>query len=395
MKKYHKILQKIFSAKRSTGQIFLAGMGLLLGMLLLLFSLQLYIQINRLLNPENSNPEYLVLSKKINWNNTLLMTKAEFKETEVEDLKSQEFVTELGEFTANQFQVAAFLTGRVNFSSELFFESVPNQFLDIQPSDWDWTEKSDFLPIILSQDMLNLYNFGFALSKGFPQISASSIGLITIKVRIIGPQGQRIMNARIVGFTERISSILVPQSFMEWANKNVGEDTKANPSRVIIKVKNPSNPKVAEYLEAENYQINQDRLNASRAASVVQVIMSVVGLVGLLFIGLSFVIFTMNFRVILAEAKNEIQLLLQLGYTSAMISSYLLRYFARLIIGISLLSCILLYVSHYFTSQFLSDKGLEVSSNIEPVVWVVAFALVLLMFGLNVSFLRNILRKYA
>jgi hypothetical protein len=160
-------------------------------------------------------------------------------------------------------------------------------------------------------------------------------------------------------------------------------------------VKNPSNPKVAEYLEAENYQINQDRLNASRAASVVQVIMSVVGLVGLLFIGLSFVIFTMNFRVILAEAKNEIQLLLQLGYTSAMISSYLLRYFARLIIGISLLSCVLLYVSHYFTSQFLSDKGLEVSSNIEPVVWVVAFALVLLMFGLNVSFLRNILRKYA
>ncbi len=395
MKKTHKILQKIFSARRSTAQVALASVGLLLGMLLLLFSLQLYLQINRMLHPSQAKPEYLVLSKKINWSNTFLMSNAAFNKEEVADLKAQAFVGELGEFTANQFQVAAFLTGKVNFSSELFFESVPEQFLDISPSDWGWSEGSDFLPIILSQDLLNLYNFGFALSKGFPQISAGSIGMITIKVRIMGPQGQRIMNARIVGFTERISSILVPQQFMEWANKNIGEAKPIPPSRVILKVKNPSSPELAGYLKAKDYQINQDRLNASQAASVVQVIMSVVGIVGLLFIGLAFVIFTMNFRVILAESKHEIQLLLQLGYTAAMISGHLLRYFAKLIAGVSVISWVLLYVGYYFTAAFLSDKGLEVSQGIEPIVWVVALGLVFLMFLLNVSFLRNILRKYA
>ncbi len=389
------ILKKIFSARRSPTQVFLASVGLLLGMLLLLFSLQLYIQIQRLLNPENTNPEYLVLSKKINLGNTLLLSRAEFKESEVEALKSKAFTTDLGKFTANQFEVAAFLSGSISFSSELFFESVPSQFLDFQPEDWDWSEQSEFLPIVLSQDMLNLYNFGFALSKGFPQISASTISRINIKVRLRGINGQRIMDAKIVGFTERISSILVPQSFMEWANQNIGENKSVPPSRLIIKVKNPADPELVDYLSSQNYQINQDRLNAGKAAAVVQVVMSIVGLVGLLFIGLALVIFTMNFRVILAEAKNEIQLLLHLGYTAAMIGNYLIRYFARLILGVSVVSLVLLYVAQYFTQNFLADKGIAISEGVEPLVWLVALLLISLMFTFNISFLQNSLKKYA
>ncbi len=388
------ILKKIFSARRSPAQVFLASVGLLLGMLMLLFSLQLYLQIQRLLNPESTNPEYLVLSKKINLGNTLMLSRAEFKQSEVEALKEQPFTTDLGEFTANQFEVAAFLSGSISFSSELFFESVPSQFLDFQPEGWDWSEQSEFLPIVLSQDMLNLYNFGFALSKGFPQISASTIGRINIKVRLRGINGQRIMDAKIVGFTERISSILVPQSFMEWANQTIGENKVVPPSRLIVKVKNPADPELVNYLSSQNYQINQDRLNAGKAAAVVQVVMSIVGLVGLLFIGLALVIFTMNFRVILAEAKKEIQLLLHLGYTAAMLGNYLIRFFARLILGVSAFSVVLLYVAQYFTQNFLADKGIPISKGIEPLVWLAALLLVGIMFTLNISFLQHLLKKY-
>lgn len=389
-----KILAKIFGARRSLAQVFLASLGLLLGMLLLLFSLQLYLQIQRLLNPENTNPEYLVLSKKISLSNTLMFSRASFNESEITSLKEKPFTADLGEFTANQFEVAAFLSGSIAFSSELFFESVPSQFLDFQPEAWDWSEDSEFLPIVLSQDMLNLYNFGFALSKGFPQISASTISRVNIKIRLRGVNGQRILDAKIVGFTERISSILVPQSFMDWANQNIGENKSVPPSRLILKVKNPADPALADYLSTQNYQINQDRLNAGKAAGVVQVVMSIVGLVGLLFIGLALVIFTMNFRVILAEAKNEILLLLHLGYTSARIANHLIQYFARLILGISVLSLALLYVAHYFTQSFLADKGIPVSEGLEPLVWLTALLLIGLMFGLNISFLQNSLKKY-
>ena len=49
----------------------------------------------------------------------------------------------------------------------------------------------------------------------------------------------------IVGFSNRLNTILVPQSFMEWANKNFAPNAEAQPARLIIEVSNPADSSIA------------------------------------------------------------------------------------------------------------------------------------------------------
>lgn len=51
----------------------------------------------------------------------------------------------------------------------------------------------------------------------------------------------------IVGFSNRLNTILVPQSFMEWANQAFASEKEAQPSRLIVEVKNPTDTAITDY----------------------------------------------------------------------------------------------------------------------------------------------------
>ena len=390
-----KILRKIFRSRRGNAQFLFAGFGFLIGLLLMLISVQLYIQVQNFLKTKSKYSEYLILSKKINMSNTFLLSRATFRERDIKSLEKQPFIDQVGRFTSNQYQVVAKSRGAVPFFTELFFESVPDNMVDVKPSNWTWEEDSDFLPVILSQDMLNLYNFGYALGKGLPQLSPGMMGMVNINVHIIGPQGRRTFKAKVVGFSERIPSILVPENFMDWANANIGANEKNPPSRLIIKVNNPSDPALAEYLKKKNYQINEDRLNASKAGSVIQIAMSIIGLIGLFFIVLAFVVFSMNFRVMLAEARQEISLLIQLGYTPKHITRFLIVHFSTFILILLFVTSILLYFAVARIQEFLLDNGLNIATGIHPAVWLIAVLFTGLTLLMNLFSVFRSIKKYA
>lgn len=390
----HNILRKIFRKRTGRSQVIIAGFGFVVGLLLLLVSTQFYLQITRLLNPKNNFPEYIVLSKEVGWMNTVLMSKVNFTEEDIEELKKQDFVESLGKFTSNQFEIFAYFDSEVPFTSELFFEAVPDKFLDKKPSNWTWKEGDDFIPIILSQDMLNLYNFAYAPGKGLPQIPRSAASLVSVKLAVKGEQGRQNFNAKIVGFTDRIPSVIVPNSFMEWANRKIGENKLVNPSRLIVKVNNPSNPKVLEFFKKKNYQINEDRLRASKAGGVIQVVMGVIGIVGLFFISLSLIIFMMNFRVIITEAKQEIRLLLQLGYTHKTISRFLMSYFLVFIVLLSIITFTTSWLSINYTQNIFIERGLNIEKGIDLTIILLGLGFVGVVILSNYLAVIRLLKKY-
>ena len=125
----------------------------------------------------------------------------------------------------------------IRLSTEMFFESVPDEYVDVSLDKWHFDEDARVIPIIIPRNYLNLYNFGFAQSRSLPKLSEGLMSLVQMDVMMRGNGRVEQYKGNIVGFSNRLNTILVPQSFMDWANKNFAPEKEAEPSRLIVEVK--------------------------------------------------------------------------------------------------------------------------------------------------------------
>ena len=190
----------------------------LIGLSIILCGVQLYSDVKPIVMGESlvSN-DYLVLSKRVTTDNMFARETNRFSTEEIARLKAQPFVERIGEFRSSQFRVSAEVS-MFNASTLMFFESVPDSFLDIKSDKWHFTPGDKVIPIIIPRAYLNLYNFGFSPSMAIPQLSEEFLGEIPLQVYITTRVSSVVRyEARVVGFSERINTILVPDSFLSWA----------------------------------------------------------------------------------------------------------------------------------------------------------------------------------
>jgi hypothetical protein len=387
-----KILNKIFLSKLGISRLLVSGAGLISGLTLVLLSLQLYTSLLAVFKPENIIGDYLTVSKDIGLGNTLFFSKAEFSEKELKDLRNQPFVEEAGNFTPGHYKVRAY-SDKLGFSTELFFESIPDQFIDNRPAAFKWYEGSDFVPIILSEQFLDMYNFGFAAGNNMPQISKSTVGLVTLKIRVEGSGGNAEFKGRIVGFSSRISSVLVPEEFMQWTNKNIGSSKKERPSRVIIKVNKQYAAEIEKYFDKNDLSVDQEKVRMNKIIGIADIMVSVLVGIGIAFIIFSFVIVIMNFSLLVYQTKEEISLLKQMGYRNFVLFGHLYRYFLVFYAACIFISILLFSFLKQWITKSLTEKGIELSERINELVIITGFAFIILSLIAVMFALQNILKK--
>lgn len=227
--------------------------------------------------------DYIIVSKQVGAGlSALLGDKAEFSEAEIEDLGRQPWVRRIGRFTSSDFNVAASVdAGGHSMSTYLFFESIPDDYFDTLPAGWSFDPARPFIPVILPKDYLALYNFGFAGSRGMPQVSEEMVGLIPVRISLSGRGRQQWLSGRVVGFSSRLNTIAVPQAFMDWGNAEFGEHGGATaPSRLIVEVDNPGDPVAERYLADHGIEVAGDKLAGGRSAYFFTVVTGVVVAVG-------------------------------------------------------------------------------------------------------------------
>jgi len=66
----------------------------------------------------------------------------------------------------------------------IFFESVPDEFLDVKNDAWKWDANSDYIPMIVPNTFLDMYNFGFAASQNLPQLTQELVKNLPIQINI-------------------------------------------------------------------------------------------------------------------------------------------------------------------------------------------------------------------
>lgn len=388
------ILNTIFLPKLGIGKFILSAFAFLIGLTLVLLSLQGYFKIKEHITPKKKNTSnYVILNKEVGLGNTIFGARAQFTPEEINDLKQQDFIADFGVFNSNKFEATAHLGGNLGISTELFFESVPSQFIDNLPGSFRWEEGDDFLPIVISQDFLNLYNFGYALGKGTPQLSKSTIGLVPLVVRVYGTQGRQVFNAKVVGFSERISSILVPDNFLAWANREFADASGGNASRVIVRLKDDKAAMFESYLQQHGLKISDEKLKYSKILSTMNVVMSVLVFIGTAFMIFALVIGMLNFSLMVAQAKEEVSLLLQLGYKARHLSMHLLYYLAIFMVVVTVLSVAVFILGNSLLTGFLNDNGIAISSDISKEVVVAGMVFVFLSILVSAFSINSLIRR--
>ena len=328
-----------------------AALGLLLGFFLIILALQVFLDL-RLVMQGVKDENILVLNRQVK---TVSATGSSLDAAAIADLAQQPFIRDWALFGSNHFQASAF-SSTLGFQTELFLQAVPSRFLDIDSTKFVWEKGRQEVPIVLSSDYLALYNFGFAPSQGLPQFTASTISLVPLQLRLRGKGKAAIHEARILGFTRNVNSILVPQSFLDYANTEYG-DTSKSQSQVIVNVDNPYSQALDNFLKANDYEISRGGLIGAELKALLFILLGLLGLIAGVILALSLLVFILNYRLLIAQSEQEVRLLLHLGYRQAQIEGTLARHFMRLFLLSALIGTALVALPKYFISQVLQEQG--------------------------------------
>ena len=357
--------------------------GLGIGLFILLASLQLFLDINALLTEKNIRKDgfdFISVTKTIT--NENMGKDNRFSMADIKEFKEQKFITDAAPLISNQFRAKASAGNIIPFSTDLFLESIDNNFLDTLPVDFNWHPGQQVIPIIFSTDYLEMYNI-FAPAQGLPQLSAATASSVNIILECYGPLGPVTYKARIVGLSDRINSILVPLNFLDWANKEYGLQTETGAARVYIKTVDANNPQFLDYLQQKNYHINKDKTKFGRVKKVLQAVVSGMGVFAILVILLSLFLFSIYLQLMIARSKNNLQLLITLGYSPHWLSKQVARQWTPVYAIIFLLVLVLVQMGQYVFCSLLPDAS-NLSVFISP--WVVLLALVFFAGSLFLNF---------
>lgn len=386
-----RLLKKLIRTGAGRKRFFMAFIGLSTAMLLILSAVQIQANYDDLLHSksnQDSVANFLVLNKELTDRN---LGETTLTGEDISDLRKQAFVESVGLLTPSRFKAAIQSNSdRFPFYTDIAFESVPGDFIDVTSKDWKWDQTSSYVPIIAPNMFLDFYNFQFSFSQNLPQLTQQIVKMIVFRINVYGEKGMTVFNGRIVGFSDRISSLLVPQEFMDWGNKQANHAQDIKPSRVIIQTKDPGNPELVQYLKQKGLSTDADKTRFSRYRQVVELVVNIAWITGAIMFVFAMLIFTLFIQLTIASCKDEIVLLVTIGASPRQLRVFLMRQFFPVnvwIIGVSLL---LISLFQYFLHKWLSVQNIFVQSLPSLNTIVGAIVILVLIWLVN----RSTIRKY-
>ena len=385
------LLKKLIRSGAGRKRFFMAIAGLSVAMLLILAAVQIQSNYNDLLHSktnQDSIANFLVLNKIINDQN---LGATALTDDDISDLKKQSFVESVGLLTPSRFKASIqSYSDRFPFYTDIAFETVPAGFIDVTSKDWKWDETERFVPIIAPNMFLDFYNFQFSFSQNLPQLTHEVVKMIVFKINIHGPNGIVSFNGRVVGFSDRISSLLVPQEFMNFGNTHFGKNQNSKPSRVIIRTKDPGNPTLVQYLKEKGMATDADKTRFSRYRQVVDLVVNISWITGAIMLVFALLIFTLFIQLTIASCKEEIGLLITLGASPKQLQRFLMRQFFPVNILIITTSLLLITVLQYYIHNRLLKQNIFVNVLPSYNILLAAIGILLMIWWVN----RISIRKY-
>lgn len=388
-------IKPLLQTGTNTASRWLSYVGLGIGMLLLLASVQMFVNIQQLMRETTLRKDgfdFLSITKKVT-NETMARPEQNmFYQKDINELEAQPFVEDVSPLESNQFRVQLSAGEILPFKTDLFLESIENEFLDTLPSTFNWQEGQQKVPVIISSDYLEMFNV-FAPSQGLPQVSKETAMNIPVVMTVSG-KGQRTdFYGSIVAFSDRVNSVVVPKTFLDWANKNYGEITTQGFGRVYVKTADANNPDLLSFFDQKGYVVNKDKTRAGRTKQLFQGIFTGLGVFGLLVVVMALMLFSFYLQLVIARSRESLQLLLLIGYSPLWLSKNVSRRFTPVYILIVLSALALTQAMQWAFHRLVMYNREELSTPVHWSVIVLAAVLIVLSIAANYRLVKKLLYR--
>ena len=382
-----KLLRKHISPSQLVG----FSLASLIGLTIVILAVQFHQDVRPIFNDEESfiKKDYIIITRAVSTAGTLLGGSNEFGTDAIADIEAQPWCRKVGKFSSNDYSLFATLGvgGGRSMGTMLFFESIPTEFIDVTDRDWKFDPSKPEVPVIMSRDYLSLYNFGFAASQGLPQVSEGIISKGPLEFTMRGNGYNETLKGRIVGFSNRLNTIVVPQEFMKWSNERYGSGLERNPSRLIVEVNSPGDVKMQEYLADHGYQVAGDKMQQGKAQYFLTLVVSIVIVIGIVISLLSFFVLMLSIYLLLQKNTKKLQDLLLLGYSPAQVSRTYINMVVAINAAVLVVAVILMLLARAYYLPIL--KALGTSGGTIIIALVVAVIIMSLITAGNIIAIKR------
>lgn len=378
-------MRQLFFKYQNRMQLGLALVGTFLGLFFLFTSLHFLHKIYSYgENSEMLSKNTIVIQKKVTSGPLLGLNNPEYSNEQINEIRSMDFVESCDPIRSNTFDVVLSIDDPLipAFNSNIYVQSVHKDYLDVKTDHWGWVEGSKTLPIIMPRDFLMMMN-NFLSASNIPQLSDDLV--LDLKIDLnIGPRNYReTIHARIVGFTNELSSILVPEYFLNWANQKYGEKEKEVISQLVVKSKDGQFGLLENYLEENEFESKKSQLLIAKLKSTLGVLLTIISAISLLAVFLSMLVLIQYLQLIMTKNDYEIRTLLRLGHAPNQLIKVFLRYFMSLFSVVAVLSLLLFIPAKYYLQQVFISNGISLDSSLSIYLFLVMI-LVFIVFALSI-----------
>lgn len=377
------MLRKLLFQHQDKRQLIIAVVGAFLGMTFLITSIHYLIKVNDFgKGAEILGPNTVIVQKKVSSFNTLNLAKTDFSLSEIEEMKKKPFILDVQPVESNNFNITIETADPSvpRFRGDIFIQTLDPDILDVKSKEFRWKQGDTLVPILMPRDLLVMMNM-FMVSKGMPQISDELAKDIHFKFCMKTDTVKEYISCRIIGFSNDVPSVLVPQNFMNWANNRFAPDAEQKISQIIISGKENEFGLVEQMLQERHLESKNAQVAIGRLKSTVGTLILVVLGISIIAVFLSGLVLIQYLQLLLSKNLYEVRTLMRLGHHPNSLVTNFFVYFSKVFGIIGILSLASFIGFKLFLDSLLKEGGLYIDTSLS-LMSILALVLAYCLFAL-------------
>jgi ABC-type antimicrobial peptide transport system permease subunit len=201
-------------------------------------------------------------------------------------------------------------------------------------------------------------------------------------LRISNGQKEEWVDSKIIGFTNEIPALLVPEEFMDYANANFSDGSEANITQVMIAGKEGEFGKLEAYMDEHGLESRNSQVVVSRLKSIVGTLFGVISGISVIAVLLSGLVLIQYLQLLMTHNKYEIRTLLRLGFAPKELINAFFLYFLKLFFIIASLGFLSFIGLKTIVDEIFKTGGINLNQSIS---WISVITLALSLFIFAIS----------